>query len=347
MTDWVGQMTQKTHSWLSLCVDAPWLIDLCDMTDLHMWHDYFVHVTWLTRTCDMTYPYMCVTCLIHTCDMFHSYTWRDWFIHVTYSYVWNYSFIHVTESFTHVTWLMHTRDMTYFHIWHDSSIQVTYLHMWRDSMWHDSCIHSAWRIHTCDLTHPYVRHDSCIHVTRLVCTCAILCKPIVLSHSHQVKKQNRTVGNQREGDAREISLGPKKRKNLFRKLKFSPEKKMHSRKSARRRCVRRLTIGTRMATVWLIVHQKSSTCIEYSITLPEILSRFGKGDLETPGLSVLRAHDLAVQIISLQNFRKIFWYKAIQSFISLYRVLYRLRIFSTKRNRREGHTRAVWHLGQG
>jgi len=55
-----------------------------------------------------------------------------------------------------------------------------------------------------------------------------------------------------------------------------------------------------------------------SITLPEILSRFGKGDLETPGLSVLKAHDLAVQIISLQNFRKIFWYKAIQSFISLY-----------------------------
>jgi len=104
---------------------------------------------------------------------------------------------------------------------------------------------------------------------------------------------------------------------------------MHSRKSVRRRCVRRLTVGTRMATVWLIVHQKSSMCIEYSIPLPDILSRFGKEDLETHGLCCTKSTWFSSTNNFTQNFRTIFWYEAIQLFISLYRVLYRLKILST------------------
>ena len=62
---------------------------------------------------------------------------------------------------------------------------------------------------------------------------------------------------------------------------------------------------------------------------PEISSHFRKRDLEiSQSCWYFGINNFVVQIISLDHFQRIFWYKLIVCFITLYQVFYRFRIHS-------------------
>jgi len=134
-----------THLCLRSCVCAmmTWLICAA-----YIWYDSDVCVPWLILMCDMTQILLCSRDWL-----IHDVTWRIRMCAMTHLHVWSDSDaadFGENPLVVHVTWLIHMCAMTHSHVWHDSDngeIRFFFMHM-------------TWLICVCDMTHLCVCHDS-------------------------------------------------------------------------------------------------------------------------------------------------------------------------------------------